>query len=56
LAYARWRARELVKQAPASVVKEPVSMVKEESGAYEVWVSPKPQSKGQPEPSVTASK
>jgi hypothetical protein len=38
LANARRRARQLITQAPVS--KEPVSVVKEESGAYEVWVSP----------------
>jgi hypothetical protein len=43
-------------QAPVSIVKEPVSIVKKESGAYEVWVSPKPISKEEPEPSVATSK
>src|SRR6516162_2786521 len=51
LAYARRRAQALMTQAPVSIVKEPVSIVKKESGAYEVWVSPKPISKEEPEPS-----
>jgi hypothetical protein len=56
LAYARRRARALMTQAPVSIVKEPVSIVKKESGAYEVWVSPKPTSKEEPGPSVATSK
>src|SRR5262249_53549215 len=49
LANARRRARELI-------AKSRVSVVKEESGAYEVLVSPKPASKEESGPSVAASK
>jgi hypothetical protein len=54
LANARRRARKLITQAPVSVVKEPVSIVKDESGAYEVWVSPKPTLKEESGPPVAA--